>query len=121
MAVPASEIGQDEKQWAMFCHLAALLGLLGIPFGNIVGPLIMWLIKKEVMPYVNQQGKEALNFQISCIIYGLCLTPAICFPPLFFVLILALIIFNLWFVIQASIATSKGVEYHYPLCLRLIK
>lgn len=120
-AVAVSEISQNEKQWAMFSQLAALVGLLGIPFGNLLGPLIVWLIKKEVMPFVNRQGKEAVNFQISCLIYGLVLSPTLCFPPLFILLILALGVVNVVFVIIASIAASKGEAYQYPLCLRLIK
>jgi len=55
----------------MLCHLTALLGIIGIPFGNIVGPLIIWLLKKNVYPFVNEQGKESLNFQISMTIYAL--------------------------------------------------
>lgn len=64
----------DDKQariWGMLCHLTALLGIIGIPFGNIVGPLIIWLLKKNVYPFVNEQGKESLNFQISMTIYAL--------------------------------------------------
>jgi len=121
MAAPASEISQDEKQWAMFSQLAALAGLLGIPFGNLLGPLVVWLIKKEVMPFVNQQGKEAVNFQISCLIYGFVLTPTLCFPPLFLLLVFVLVVANLVCVILASIAASKGDAYQYPLSLRLIK
>jgi uncharacterized Tic20 family protein len=55
---------KEEQNWAMFCHLAALSGFI-IPLGNILGPLILWLIKKDTMPLVDQHGKEALNFQIT--------------------------------------------------------
>jgi uncharacterized Tic20 family protein len=54
-----------ERVWATFCHLAALTPLLGIPLGLIVGPLAVWLIKKDESPFVNRHGKAALNFQIS--------------------------------------------------------
>jgi hypothetical protein len=61
---------QKNRNWAMGCHLAALALYIGIPFGNIFGPLIIWLIKKDEIPLVDEQGKESLNFQISLILYG---------------------------------------------------
>ena len=60
-------ISQEEKQWGMFAHLSALLGLV-IPLGNVIGPLVIWLVKKDTMPFVDNQAKEALNFQITVII-----------------------------------------------------
>src|SRR5262245_22560242 len=57
--------GAEERNWAVFCHLAALLGTMAWGFGSILGPLIVWLIKKDSMPFVDDQGKESLNFQIT--------------------------------------------------------
>jgi len=54
--------------WGMFCHLSTLCGYV-MPFGNILGPLVVWLIKKDEYPLVDDQGKEALNFQISITIW----------------------------------------------------
>ena len=62
--VPAPMPSQQARQWAMFCHFAAFLGLV-FPFGNLLGPLIVWQIKKDFDPFVDTQGKEALNFQIT--------------------------------------------------------
>ena len=59
-----SEIPKDVRTMAMLCHLLALAGYV-IPFGNIIGPLVMWLVKKEDHPFIDEQGKEALNFQIT--------------------------------------------------------
>src|SRR6476469_8907749 len=59
---------RNERMWGMFCHLAALAGYIGIPFGNVIGPLVIWLIKKEDYPFVDDQGKESLNFQITILI-----------------------------------------------------
>ncbi len=118
---PASgELSKDAKMWAMFCHLAALAMFTSIPFANVIGPLIVWLIKKDDFKFVDDQGKEALNFQISVAIYAL-----IC-VPLFFIFIgaflfVALAIFNLVMIIIASIAANKGEAYRYPLCIRLVK
>ena len=69
---------KDNKKtvtWATFCHVGALSLYLGIPFGHIVVPLVIWLIKKNEFPYVDEQGKESLNFQISMTIYALILEP----------------------------------------------
>jgi uncharacterized Tic20 family protein len=117
---PVGDISKDAKMWAMFCHLAALAMFTSIPFANVLGPLILWLIKKDDFKFVNDQGKEALNFQISVAIYAL-----ICIP-LFFIFIgvflfFALAIFNIVMIIIASIEANKGEAYRYPLCIRLIK
>jgi uncharacterized Tic20 family protein len=114
------EITKDAKMWAMFCHLAALAMFTSIPFANVIGPLILWLVKKDDFKFVDNQGKEALNFQISIAIYALACI------PLFFILIgaflfVALAIFNLVMIIIASIEANKGNSYRYPLCIRLIK
>src|SRR5947208_10710694 len=61
---PAGAPSNEEKQWALFAHLSALIGYI-IPFGSIIGPLIIWQVKKNEMPFVDDQGKEALNFQIT--------------------------------------------------------
>ena len=58
-----------ERTWAAFAHLSALLGIL-IPFGNLIAPLAIWLLKKNESAFIDDQGKESLNFQISVLIYG---------------------------------------------------
>ena len=108
----------EERQWAMFAHLSALAGLV-IPFGSIIGPLVIWLIKKDTMPFVNDQGKEALNFNITVAIAAI-----VCWI-LFFVLIgmlLLPVLVILWlvFVIIATIKANEGTTYRYPFALRLV-
>jgi uncharacterized Tic20 family protein len=115
------ETDKDAKMWGMFCHLAALITYLGVPFGNILGPLIIWLIKKDEMVFVNDQGKEALNFQITVTIASLAIFPTLCFPPLFVLLLLAIGIADLVFIIIASIESNKGKAYRYPFSIRMIK
>ena len=61
---------KDERMWAMFAHLSALLGHF-VPFGHIIAPFVIWLVKKEQYPFVDDQGKEAINCQISVTIYAL--------------------------------------------------
>lgn len=62
------EVSRSEKNYAMLCHLVAFSGFI-IPFGSIIGPLVMWLIKKEESEFINYHGKESLNFQISIAIW----------------------------------------------------
>ncbi|MFW5753402.1 MAG: DUF4870 domain-containing protein [Marinilabiliaceae bacterium] len=109
----------DEKNWGMYCHLAGFAGLL-IPFGNVLGPLLIWIIKKEEYPFVEVEGKEALNFQITvsiaAIIAGLLSVVLIGIPLLIAIGILAII-----FMIKAIMETNEGRPYRYPLNLRLVQ
>ena len=111
---------QDEKQWGMFTHLAALAGLIGIPFGNIVGPLIIYMIKKDEFEFVAEQGKNVLNFQISwSIIFIISAILIIAVVGIF--LLIGFGIAWLVFVILGTIAANKGESYKYPLTYTFIK
>jgi len=116
---PPSSSSNDVRMWAMFCHLSALAGYL-IPFGNVIGPLVIWQIKKSEIPLVDDQGKEALNFQITVAIAAV-----VCFILMFVVvgvfLLMALGIANLVFIIIAGLRANQGESYRYPFSLRLIK
>ncbi len=109
-----------ERNWAMFCHLSALVSIVGIPFGNILGPLTLWLIKKDELPVVDVEGKEALNFQLSMTIYSM-VAFLLCFVFIGFLLIFPLIIANLILIIVAAVKASNGESYQYPLTIRFIK
>jgi hypothetical protein len=117
---PGTELTKDAKMWGMFCHLAALAGFTGIPFATVLGPLIVWLIKKDEFAFVEDQGKESLNFQISIAIYTLICLPLFCIGIGPFLMI-AVLLFDLIMVIIASIESNKGKAYRYPLCIRLVK
>src|SRR5882757_1478342 len=72
MSDPVIEPPKDDTNtWAMFTHLSALSGFVGVPFGHIVGPLVLWLIKRESNPTLDAHGREALNFNISIVIYAI--------------------------------------------------
>jgi uncharacterized Tic20 family protein len=102
------------------CHFLSFAGLIGIPFGNILGPLVLWAIKKDEMPSVNEHGKESINFQISMTIYtivaGLSILIAIGI-----VLLPAIILLNLVLVIIAGVKAANGEFYRYPMTIRFIK
>jgi uncharacterized protein len=110
----------EQNTWAMLCHLTAFSGLIGIPFGHILGPLIVWLVKKDQYPLVDQNGKESLNFQISVSIYGI-VVALLCFVVVGFFLIPILVIFWIVYMILGSIAANKGEVYRYPLTIRLVQ
>lgn len=117
--VPQPTPSQEARQWAMFCHFAAFLGLV-FPFGNLLGPLIVWQIKKDLDPFVDAQGKEALNFQISvalaAVLCFLLMVVVIGFPLLVLVGIAALIL-----TIIAGVKANEGQAYRYPFSWRLVK
>lgn len=113
----------EDKQsntWGMLCHLTALSLCIGIPFGNIVGPLVVWLIKKDEYAFVNEQGQESLNFQISMTIYGV-ISAILCLVIIGFFLLLAIVVADFILVIIATVKASKGEAYKYPFTIRLIK
>ena len=112
-------VSKDSRNLGMLCHLLAFSAFFtGV--GSILGPLIIWLMKKDQDPYVDEQGKESLNFQISIMIYGI--VSAI----LIFAVIGVLLVFIVaiaWFVltIVGTVKASKGEHWRYPLTIRLIK
>ena len=113
------ELSPDERNWGMFCHLAGFAGII-IPFGSIIGPLIIWLVKRDEMPFVNYNGKEALNFQITVMI-GFVGAWVLMFVLIGALLMPLLLIANLVFCILAAVAVSKGEHYRYPFAIRLLK
>src|SRR6202140_1508191 len=116
---PAATVAAaEERNWAMGCHLSALLGCV-VPFGNVIGPLLVWLLKKNESTLVDAEGKEALNFQISMSIYmmvsAILIIVVIGLPMLF-----GFAIADLVLTIIAAIKTSNGEHYRYPITLRFL-
>ena len=109
----------EAKNWAVICHLSALSGCI-IPFGNLIAPLVIWLLQKDKHPLIDANGKEAVNFQISVIIYmmvaALLMLVVIGFFLLGLIGLVALI-----FIIVAAVKTSNGESFQYPLSIRLIQ
>jgi uncharacterized protein len=115
LPAPTAEV----RQWAMLCHFSAFFGLV-FPFGNLLGPFILWQIKKEMDPFVDAQGKEALNFQITVAIASMVcvvlMVVVIGFPLLILVGIAAVV-----FTIIAGAKANDGFAYRYPYTWRVIK
>lgn len=119
MDTPPSTTAKDERLWAMFAHLSAFSGHL-IPFGHLIGPLIIWSMKKDEFPLVNDQGKESLNFQISSSIYFL-IAGALCFVLIGFLILPVLWVAYVVLVIIAGIKANDGTAYRYPATIRFLK
>ncbi|MBL0165093.1 MAG: DUF4870 domain-containing protein [Xanthomonadales bacterium] len=115
----------DERTWALLGHLSALSAFI-TGFGCVLGPLIVWLVKRDTLPFAGDQAKEALNFNITVMIGGAALIlftiitfgiGALLAVPLGF----ALFFYWLIFTIIAAINANNGVRYRYPMTLRLVQ
>jgi uncharacterized Tic20 family protein len=110
---------QDERTWGMLAHLTAFSGFL-IPLGSIIAPLIVWLVKRDQSEFVADQGKEALNFNISVLLAGI-VCGVLVWIFIGILLGVALFIFWLAMTIIAGIKASEGIRYRHPFTLRLVK
>ena len=112
-------INKEVRQWAMLCHAAALLGCV-IPFANLAAVYVLWNSKKGLSPFIDEHGKESLNFQITTLIAVLIALPLV-FVIVGFFLLFAIGIAYLVLTILAAIKANDGLPYRYPFALRLIK
>ena len=110
---------RDERNWAMLSHLLALVGYFLIPFGNVAAPLIIYLMKKDESPFVADQSKESLNFQISVCIYAL-ISGVLVLILIGFLLLAVVGVAGAILTIIASVKAANGEAYRYPLTIRLI-
>ena len=109
----------EERQMGLFLHLSVLAGSL-VPLGSILGPLVLWQLKKQEMPVLEVHAKEVMNFQITVIIAVFVCIP-LCLVIIGFLLLPAVAIFALIQMILGAIAANDGRLHRYPLSLRLIK
>jgi uncharacterized Tic20 family protein len=116
------ETNSDARMWAMFCHLGGLGVLMPLlPFyGGALAPLILWQIKKDAYPFVDEQGKEALNFQITALIAMAVSAVLICVVIGAF-LFPAVLVLDLVFIIIGAVKANAGEHYRYPICIRFVK
>ena len=111
---------RDARRWAMFCHLGALVGLLGNGVGFLIVPLVVWLIKKDDHPFINEQGKESVNFQITMFL-ALLVGGLLCLVLIGFIIVPVVLIMMIVLPIVAAVKASDGEQYRYPLTIRFIK
>lgn len=108
------------RTWCVLAHALALVGFFVPIGGHIVGPLVVWLSKRDDSPEIDAHGKASVNFQISMLIYN-AIAGLLCIVLVGFVLLGVLHILNVIFVIIASIRAGDGKHYEYPLAIRFIK
>ena len=127
----------DARGWALLAHVAGFLGFV-IPFGNVVGPLLIWITRRDRYPLVREHGREALNFQISFSAYMLvavlvagllvlAMVPAEGGSNYVFVPFVVMAIFgvllagDIALVVAAALRAYQGLPWRYPLTFRLVK
>jgi uncharacterized Tic20 family protein len=112
-------LNADAKNFAMLCHLISLLGpVTGV--GHIIGPLVVWLWKRDEHPFIDEHGKESLNFQISMSIYILITFALWCFL-IGIPLTLLLGVADIVLAIIAGLKAANGEMYRYPMTFRFLK
>ncbi len=109
---------QSENDWAMVTHLSGLLALTSIP--AIIGPLVVWLLKKDKMPKVDKAGKDAINFHLTMLLVVVVSIP-LTFILIGFVTLFAAYLMSIIFSIIAGVAANRGEEYAYPMTIRFIR
>jgi uncharacterized Tic20 family protein len=116
-----ASVKADDKQWGMYAHLSALLGvpLAGFTF---IGPILCWLYKREGSPFVDAHGKEAVNFQLTMFVpFVVTLVLAASITTYLFVLPIGVLLFGGVMAIMAGMQANEGKMYQYPVCVRVIK
>ena len=111
---------REERTWGMLCHLSAFAGFVIPWLGSLLGPLVVWLIKKDQFPFVDDQGKESLNFQITMLILSVVGVITV-WIGVGFLLLVAVGVYDIVMVIIATVQTSNGERYRYPVTWRVVK
>lgn len=118
------ETDKDARMWGMFCHLAGLAFLVPVVLGvgAVIGPLIVWIIKKEQFPFVDEQGKEAINFQLTMLIYGI-VSLVLFLACIGFILLPAVALIDIVLAVIAAVSANDGYHHRYPkpFIIRFIK
>lgn len=109
----------DERMWGMLAHLSALAGFI-IPFGNIIGPVVVWQIQKDKSAFVDYHGKESLNFQITMTI-AYCVAFLLVFLFIGVPILLVLGAVSLILSIIAGVKANNGEHYKYPFSFQFVK
>ncbi|AXV63887.1 MULTISPECIES: DUF4870 domain-containing protein [Pseudoalteromonas] len=113
------ECNKEQRTWAMLCHLSSFAGLL-IPFGSVIGPLIVWLAKKDEMPLVAEHGRKSLNFQLTMMIAYI-VSFLLIFVVIGVILLPVIAVFAFIMVVVSAIKANDGKDVNYPLSIEFIK
>ncbi len=110
---------ESERNWAMLCHLSAF-AMFFFPFGGVIGPLICWLSRKDESAWVDVNGKASMNFQLSILLY-IVLTIPLLFIIVGIPIMMFLVTLRIVCIIIASVKSSKGEKFKYPLSIPFIQ
>ena len=110
---------ESERNWSMLCHLSGFAGYF-FPFGGIICPLICWLSQKDESAWVNLNGKNSLNFQLSILLYIAFAIP-LCFILVGIPIVAALVMLKIICIIIASVKAPRGEIFRYPLVIPFIQ
>jgi hypothetical protein len=112
-------LSETERNWAMLCHLSAFAGFF-FPFGGILGPLICWLSRKDDSVWIDENGKAAMNFHLSILLYMVLMIP-LCFIIIGIPLIAFLGVLKVICIVIASIKAARGERFKYPISIPFIQ
>jgi uncharacterized Tic20 family protein len=112
-------LSESERNWAMLCHLSAF-AMFFFPFGGVIGPLICWLSRKDESAWVDVNGKASMNFQLSVLLY-IVLTIPLLFIIVGIPIIMFLVTLRIVCIIIASVKSSKGEKFRYPLSIPFLQ
>ncbi|ABV39007.1 conserved hypothetical protein [Shewanella sediminis HAW-EB3] len=119
MTDQAQALTQDEKNMGIVVHVASFAGYI-IPFGSVLGPLIVWLMQRDEIQFVDECGRNCLNFKISMMIYVM-ISVVLMFVGIGFILVGFLAVFDIVVTIIAAMKASEGICYKYPMTIKFIK
>ena len=108
------------RNMAMAAHLTALIAWVGVPFGHIIGPIVVWLTQKDSSEFINYHGRESLNFQLSITLYSV-IAFLLCFIFIGFLLLPAIFIMHITLSIIAAMRANEGEYYRYPMTIRFLR
>jgi uncharacterized Tic20 family protein len=117
---PGAPPTEKERTWGMLAHLSALVGIPMPMIGIVLGPLAVWLLRRDDSAFVEAHAREALNFNITVLLAAMA---CILLMLVFIGVLLGTALFVAWLVLIliAAIKASEGAPYHYPFALRLVK
>ncbi len=120
MSYLREEADSDVTFWAMMCHLSSFAGIVcPIPFINVLAPLIVWMVKRDEHPFIDDNGREVINFQISLAIYTF-VAAILCVILIGFPMLLVLWIVDIVATIKAALRARDGYFYEYPMTIRFL-
>lgn len=127
MHEPAYDLPDEEaRKWAVFCHLGGLAVLTSFPLAGIIVPLVIWLVKRETHPFVDHQGREALNFRISMALYVVAAVVALIVLTILIIgiflwwLLPVLLVVQCGLAVVAAVKANQGEPFRYPITIRFV-